>query len=195
MVDRDERTVILEARFRHAPRRPSEKLDQGPPTGIAAVDPLPPTSDVPGQHSSPLGTLEKEATSDRDTGSGRSARSKEFRKGHWPMDTLTAEWLRAFLIWLPAGTLGPYIVSRWRGADPRLAIIEAGIFALSGLLLYPTLLGLLSARFIDWQRGTVPIESLFVAGFFLAGLTIVLMRRATHRLQRGSSTRRWTTFR
>jgi len=117
------------------------------------------------------------------------------RKGRWSMDTLTAEWLRAFLIWLPAGTLGPYIVSRWRGADPRLAIIEAGIFALSGLLLYPTLLGLLSARFIDWQRGTVPVESLFVAGFFLAGLTIVLMRRATHRLQRGSSTRRWTTFR
>ncbi len=111
------------------------------------------------------------------------------------METLTAEWLRALLIWLPAGTLGPYFVSRWRGADPRLAIIEAGIFALSGLLLYPTLLGLLSARFIDWRRDTVPVESLFVAGFLLAGLTIVLIRRATHRIQRGSSVRRRTTFR
>jgi len=111
------------------------------------------------------------------------------------MDTLSTEWLRALLIWLPAGTLGPYIVSRWRGADPRLAIIEAGIFALSGLLIYPTLLGLLSARFIDWQRGSVPIESLFVTGFLFAGLTIVLIRRAMYRIQRGSSTRRWTTFR
>jgi hypothetical protein len=44
------------------------------------VDPSPPTSDVPGQHSSPLGTLEKEATSDRYTGSGQPARSKDFRK-------------------------------------------------------------------------------------------------------------------
>lgn len=111
------------------------------------------------------------------------------------MDTNAGEWLRALLLWLPAGTLGPFIISRVTGADQRLALIEAAVFALCGLLLYPTLLGLLSARFIEWQRGELPVEALFVTGFLLASVTLVLMRRASRRLQRGAAHRRWTRYR
>lgn len=111
------------------------------------------------------------------------------------MDAATAELLRAFLLWLPGGTFAPFLVSRLTGADNRLAVIESAIFALCGLLLYPTLLGLLSARFVAWQSGNLPVELLFVAGFVLAALTLLAMRRATQRIKRGTYTRRWTQFR
>lgn len=91
---------------------------------------------------------------------------------------------RAFFLWLPGGTLLPFIVSRLTGADTRMALIEAGIFALGGLLVYPTFLGLVTARFVNWGSAAAWIELLFLAGFFLAALTILAMRRATQRIQR-----------
>lgn len=111
------------------------------------------------------------------------------------MDAATAELLRAFLLWLPGGTFAPFLVSRLTGADNRLAVIESAIFALCGLLVYPTLLGLLTARFVAWETGAASVELLFAGGFVLAALTLVAIRRATHRIKRGAHTRRWTHFR
>ncbi|MCX2726170.1 hypothetical protein OO015_01465 [Thermomicrobium sp. 4228-Ro] len=111
------------------------------------------------------------------------------------MEWTHSEVIRAFLLWLPGGTVLPFVVSRLTGADTRLAMIEAAIFALGSLLVYPTLLGLLSARFVQWQAAGAWVETLFLGGFALAALTIVVMRRATRRLQRGASTRRRANFR
>lgn len=91
------------------------------------------------------------------------------------------EVVRAFLLWLPGGTLAPFLVSWLTGASPRMAVVEASIFAFCGLLVYPTVLGLISARFVDDPN----VESLFVMGFVLAALTLVGFRRRTRQLQRG----------
>ncbi|MCX7623514.1 MAG: hypothetical protein RMK01_03120 [Thermomicrobium sp.] len=106
-----------------------------------------------------------------------------------------AELLRAVLLWLPGGTIVPFLVARLTGAETRAALVEATIFALGGLLVYPTLLGLLSARFVDWHAASSWIELLFVGGFLLAAATLVVMRRATRRLQRTAGARRWRQFR
>lgn len=74
----------------------------------------------------------------------------------------------ALLIWLPAGTLLPFIVSRVLGADWRGAVIEAALFAALGLLIYPTLLALIVARFVRHPN----VELLFLGGFALAALTV-----------------------
>ncbi len=115
--------------------------------------------------------------------------------GQKRMDAATAELLRAFFLWLPGATVAPFVVSRLTGADSRLAGIESAIFALCGLLIYPTLLGLLSARFVAWEAGAAPVELLFAGGFVLAAFTLVAIRRARHRIKQGSHTRRWTHFR
>ena len=94
---------------------------------------------------------------------------------------MSGEVLRAFLLWLPAGTLIPFLVSWRTGASLRLAVIEASIFALGGLLIYPTLLGMISARFVDQPNP----ELLFLFGFMLATLTLVAFRWRMRQLQRG----------
>jgi len=94
---------------------------------------------------------------------------------------MSGEVLRALLLWLPAGTLIPFLVSWRTGAPPHLAAIEASIFALGGLLIYPTLLGMISARFLDRPNP----ELLFLFGFMLATLTILAFRWRMRQLQRG----------
>lgn len=79
----------------------------------------------------------------------------------------------ALIIWLPAGTLLPFLISRLTGSDWRGATIEAALFAAFGLLIYPTLLALISVRFFDRPN----IEALFLAGFALAALTVLGFRR------------------
>jgi hypothetical protein len=70
----------------------------------------------------------------------------------------------------------------WRtGASLRLAIVEASIFALTGLLIYPTLLGLAGARFVDYQT----VEILFIVSFALAAVTLVGFRRRLRKLEQG----------
>lgn len=84
-----------------------------------------------------------------------------------------SETASAFLIWLPAGTLLPFIISRLTGSDWQEALIEASLFAVLGLLIYPTLFALMVTHTIGYPN----IESLFVAGFALAGLTVIGYRR------------------
>jgi hypothetical protein len=79
----------------------------------------------------------------------------------------------AFLIWLPTGTLLPYIVSRLTGAGWRGAFIEASIFACLGLLIYPTLLALITVRFVHYDSA----DPLFIAGYGLAFLSLLFYRR------------------
>ncbi|HVX30759.1 MAG TPA: hypothetical protein VHA53_09795 [Nitrolancea sp.] len=88
----------------------------------------------------------------------------------------------AFLIWLPTGTLLPFVVSRLTGAGWRGAFIEASIFACLGLLIYPTMLALLTIRFIHYDSP----EPLFIAGYLLAFLSLLLYRRRA----RGTNTYR-----
>lgn len=106
----------------------------------------------------------------------------------------TALW-QVFLLWLPAGTVLPFLISRLTGSDNHLAVVEAVLFAFTALLLYPSLLALLTARFIDWDGGEYPLELLFALGYLLALLTLMTIRRARRRLQRGAASRQWTHFR
>lgn len=85
-----------------------------------------------------------------------------------------SETAAAFLIWLPAGTLVPFAVSLLTGADRQQAVIEAALFAVLGLLIYPTMLALITVRFV----GRPNIALLFLIGFALAALTVVGYRRA-----------------
>jgi hypothetical protein len=78
----------------------------------------------------------------------------------------------AFLIWLPTGTLLPFVVSRLTGAGWRGAFIEASIFACLGLLIYPTMLALITIRFVKLSSP----EPLFIAGYLLAFGTLLFYR-------------------
>lgn len=84
------------------------------------------------------------------------------------------ETVRAFLIWLPAATLLPFVISRLTGADWRSAAIEATLFAALGLLIYPTLFALLFVPLF----GQPNVEALFLVGFAVAALTVIGYRRS-----------------
>lgn len=84
------------------------------------------------------------------------------------------ETARAFLIWVPAGTLIPFLISRLTGADWRSATIEAALFAALGLLIYPTLFALIVVHIVGYPN----VEALFLAGFALAALTVLGYRRS-----------------
>jgi hypothetical protein len=88
----------------------------------------------------------------------------------------------AFLIWLPTGTLLPFIVSRLTGAGWRGALIEACIFACLGLLIYPTMLALITIRFVHYDSA----NPLFIAGYVLSFLSLLVYRRKS----RGANTYR-----
>ncbi|HUZ00394.1 MAG TPA: hypothetical protein VMU89_08585 [Thermomicrobiaceae bacterium] len=74
----------------------------------------------------------------------------------------------AALLWLAAGTIVPWLVSRLTGADSRAALIEAAIFAAFGLLIYPTMFALIIARFVSQPN----INLLYLLGFVAAALTV-----------------------
>jgi hypothetical protein len=79
----------------------------------------------------------------------------------------------AFLIWLPSGTVLPFLISKLTGSDWRGAFIEASLFAALGLLIYPTALALMTARFVEHTN----VTPLFLGGYTLAALTLLLFRR------------------
>jgi hypothetical protein len=82
----------------------------------------------------------------------------------------------AFVIWLPTGTLLPFLISKLTGAGWRGAFIEASLFAALGLLIYPTMLALITIRFVHFDSP----EPLFVAGYVLAALSLLYYRRRSH---------------
>lgn len=83
------------------------------------------------------------------------------------------ETARALLIWLPAGTLLPFFISRLTGSDWRGAFLEACLFIALGLLLYPTLLGLIAVGIY----GVPNVDILYLIGYALATLTLIGIRR------------------
>lgn len=85
-------------------------------------------------------------------------------------------WL-AVAFWLPAGTLVPFIISRLTGSDWRGAFIEASLFAALGLMIVPIALGLMSLPFFDEP----PINLLYVGGFVVATLALLVFRRQAAR--------------
>ncbi|MBX6753604.1 hypothetical protein [Thermorudis peleae] len=96
------------------------------------------------------------------------------------MDEFTASLIRAFAFWLPAGTLGPFLVSLRTHASFQQAIIEATLFALFGLLFYPTLLAMLLVRYVK----PVPVEPIVGVSFVLATFSVIGLRRYWQSLQR-----------
>lgn len=82
----------------------------------------------------------------------------------------------AFVIWLPTGTVLPFLVSRLTGAVWRTAFIEASLFAALGLLIYPTMLALLTARFVHITSS----DPLFIASYVMAALTLIYFRKRSH---------------
>ncbi len=82
----------------------------------------------------------------------------------------------AFAIWLPAATLLPLIISKLTGAEWRSAFIEMSLFACLGLFIYPTMLALMTIRFVSW---TSP-EPLFIGGYLLSALSLLYYRRRSH---------------
>ena len=84
------------------------------------------------------------------------------------------ETARAFLLWVPAGTLIPFRLSRITGVDWRSATIEAALLAALGLLIYPTLFALVVVHIVGYPN----VEALFLAGFVLAALTVLGYRRS-----------------
>ena len=82
----------------------------------------------------------------------------------------------ALVIWLPTGTLLPLIISKLTGAEWRGAFIEASLFAALGLLIYPTMLALLTAHFVHLSSA----DPLFVASYVLATLSLLYYRRRSH---------------
>lgn len=88
------------------------------------------------------------------------------------MSDLTA----AFAIWLPAGTLLPLAISKLTGASWRSAVIEACIFACLGLFIFPTMLALLTARFVHVRSA----NPLFIGSYVLTTLCLLYYRRRSH---------------
>ena len=82
----------------------------------------------------------------------------------------------AFAIWLPTATIVPLIVSKLTGAEWRSAFIEMSLFACLGLFIYPTMLALMTIRFVHWSS----TDPLFVGGYFLATLSVLYYRRRSH---------------
>ena len=82
----------------------------------------------------------------------------------------------AFVIWLPTGTLLPLIISKLTGAEWRGAFIEASLFACLGLFIYPTMLALITVRFVHLSS----VEPLFVASYALSALSVLYYRRRSH---------------
>ncbi len=89
----------------------------------------------------------------------------------------------AFVIWLPTATVLPLLVSKLTGADWRSACIEACLFAALGLLIYPTMLALVTARFVHLASPA----PLFIGGYVMAALSLLYYRRRSrgpHRYRR-----------
>lgn len=91
-----------------------------------------------------------------------------------------SETAAAFFIWLPTGTILPFVISKLTGAEWRGAFVEASLFAALGLLIYPTMLALMTARFIHLHSPT----GLFIGGYVLAALSLLYYRRRSRGPQR-----------
>ncbi len=79
----------------------------------------------------------------------------------------------AFVIWLPAGTLLPFLISKLTGAQWRTAFIEASLFAALALLIYPTMLALMTAHFVHITSA----NPLFIGSYIMATLSLLYYRR------------------
>ena len=91
-----------------------------------------------------------------------------------------SETAAAFFIWLPTATVLPFVISKLTGSEWRGAFIEASLFAALGLLIYPTMLALITARFVHVTSAT----PLFIGGYILAALSLLYYRRRSRGPQR-----------
>ncbi|MEX2426230.1 MAG: hypothetical protein WD401_05630 [Thermomicrobiaceae bacterium] len=81
-------------------------------------------------------------------------------------------------IWLPLGTVGPFILSRVTGADWRGAFIEACIFATLGVLIFPIMIAMTFALFTRSPN----VDIVFAISYILGAISILLFRRRSNRL-------------
>jgi hypothetical protein len=91
---------------------------------------------------------------------------------------MTEIWI-ALGIWMPLGTIVPLIVSRLTGADWRGALIEASIFAIMGILIFPILFALTLALMF----GQPNVDLIFAVSYVLATLCVVGFRRRANKAE------------
>lgn len=83
----------------------------------------------------------------------------------------------ALIIWLPLGTIVPFVVARLTGADWRGAFIEASIFATLGIIIFPITLAFIFATFTRDPN----IDLIYALSYALAVICILLLRRYSNR--------------
>jgi len=91
-----------------------------------------------------------------------------------------SETIWALGVWLPLGTLLPFVVARLTGNDWRGALIEASIFACFGLLVYPIFFALILVRLTAHPL----VQLYFLLGWICAVLTSLGYRRKIMRAGR-----------
>lgn len=87
-------------------------------------------------------------------------------------------------IWMPLGTIVPFILSRLTGSDWRGAFIEASIFAIMGILIFPFFFALTLALIF----GEPNVDLIFAISYALAALCVLWFRR---RVNKGEMARRY----
>lgn len=87
-------------------------------------------------------------------------------------------------LWLPLGTVVPLIVSKLTGSDWRGAFIEASIFAIMGILIFPILFALTLALIF----GKPNVDLIFLVSYLLSAGCVLMFRR---RVNKGELERRY----
>jgi uncharacterized membrane protein YvlD (DUF360 family) len=80
-------------------------------------------------------------------------------------------------IWMPLGTVVPLILSKLTGSDWRGAFIEASIFAIMGILIFPILFALTLALMF----GEPNVDLIFGISYLLAAGCVLLFRRRVNK--------------
>lgn len=84
-----------------------------------------------------------------------------------------SEFVVAIGLWLPLGTVVPLVLSKLTGSDWRGAFIEASIFAIMGVLIFPILFALSLALIF----GQPNVDLVFAISYALATVCVLLIRR------------------
>jgi hypothetical protein len=83
----------------------------------------------------------------------------------------------ALAIWMPLGTVVPFVLAKLTGSDWRGAFIEASIFAIIGILIFPILFALALGVIF----GQPNVDVIFAISYVLALGCVLLFRRYSNK--------------
>ena len=87
--------------------------------------------------------------------------------------------LIALGIWMPLGTVVPLILAKLTGSDWRGAFIEASIFAIMGILIFPILFALTLGLLVSDPN----VNLIFAISYVLALGCVLLFRRQSNKAE------------